>query len=172
MGLLLKSNVLINDKGSAFLADFGLSNVVAETRGPSYVTSSIVGSVRWAAPEHFRISEGSNVSTVTTYGDIYSYGSVMLQVRTMDTTMAKICTIAYSFSRYLLQVLSGKLPYHHLRRDSEVLIKLCKGVHPPRPIELADEYWSLICQCWVEDPCARPSIEEVSERVQHCISHR
>jgi serine/threonine protein kinase len=72
------------------LADFGLSNVVTETRGPSYVTSSIGGSVRWAAPEIFRFSQGSHVSTVTTHGDVYSYGSVMLQVRTVDTTMAKV----------------------------------------------------------------------------------
>jgi hypothetical protein len=42
------------------------------------------GSVRWAAPEHFRISDGNRVSTVTVYGDIYSYGSVMLQVRTIN----------------------------------------------------------------------------------------
>jgi serine/threonine protein kinase len=78
-----KSNILIDSDGKAFLADFGLSNVVAETHGPLYVTSSIGGSVRWAAPEHFRLSEGSHVSTVTTRGDIYSYGSVTLQVRTI-----------------------------------------------------------------------------------------
>ena len=81
--IFIKSNILIDSDGKAFLADFGLSNVVAETHGPLYVTSSIGGSVRWAAPEHFRISEGSHISTVTKYSDIYSYGSVTLQVRTI-----------------------------------------------------------------------------------------
>jgi serine/threonine protein kinase len=73
-----QSNILIDGDGKAFLADFGWSNIIVD--GPSYVTSSIGGSVRWAAPEHFRLSEGSHASTVTTYSDIYSYGSVMLQV--------------------------------------------------------------------------------------------
>ncbi|KIM75199.1 hypothetical protein PILCRDRAFT_681820 [Piloderma croceum F 1598] len=140
-GDLTGSNILIDDKGKALLADFGLSNVVSETRGPSYVTSSIGGSVRWAAPEIFRFSPDSHVSTVTTHGDVYSYGSVMLQV------------------------LSGKLPYHQLRRDSQVLIELYNGLHPPRPPQLADEYWALIRQCWVEDPSARPNIKVLSERV-------
>jgi hypothetical protein len=64
------------------------------------------------------------------------------------------------------QTLSGKLPYYHLRRDSEVLIELHQGVHPLRPPELADEHWALICRCWAEDPNARPDIKEVSECVQ------
>jgi serine/threonine protein kinase len=86
--LFFKSNILLDGDEKACLADFGLSNVVAEACGPLYVTSSIGGSVRWAAPEYFRISEGSSVSTVTTHGDIYSYGSVMLQVRNMMQVLA------------------------------------------------------------------------------------
>ena len=43
-----KSNVLLDSEGKAYLADFGLSNIVAEACGPSYVTSSIGGSIRWA----------------------------------------------------------------------------------------------------------------------------
>jgi serine/threonine protein kinase len=79
--LCLQSNILLDDEGKALLADFGLSNIVVEAYGPSYITSSVGGSVRWAAPEHFRIPDGEHVSTVTTHGDIYSYGSVVLQVR-------------------------------------------------------------------------------------------
>jgi serine/threonine protein kinase len=83
---LCQSNILLDDEGKALLSDFGLSNVVVGARGPLYITSSIGGSVRWAAPENFSISEGDRVSTVTTHGDIYSYGSVMLQVRALNTT--------------------------------------------------------------------------------------
>ena len=87
--LSLKSNILLDSGCKAFLADFGLSKVVAEASSPLYVTSSIGGSIRWAVPECFRISEGSSVSTVTTQGDVYSYGSVMLQVCTI-LVMAKL----------------------------------------------------------------------------------
>ena len=55
--------------------------IIAGSSGPLYITSSSGGSVRWAAPEHFRFSDGSHVSTVMKHGDVYSYGSVMLQVR-------------------------------------------------------------------------------------------
>jgi len=85
LSVSFKSNVLIDGDGKALLADFGLSNVVAETYR-LYVTSSIGGSVRWAAPEHFRLSRDHHVSTVTTHSDIYSYGSVILQVRTIAIT--------------------------------------------------------------------------------------
>ncbi|KIM76337.1 hypothetical protein PILCRDRAFT_826319 [Piloderma croceum F 1598] len=142
-GDLTGSNILFDDEGKALLADFGLSNVVFEACGPSYVTSSIGGSVRWAAPEHFYISDGDRVSTVTTHGDIYSYGSVVLQA------------------------LSGKLPYHYIAKDSEVLITLHHGTHPPRPEDLADNHWELITRCWAEDPHIRPDIRYVSERVQN-----
>ena len=151
--------------GKALLSDFGLSNVVIDASGPSYVTSSIGGSVRWAAPEHFHISDGNHVSTVTTHGDIYSYGSVMLQVHMITATLQNYLLILTCV--HLLQVLSGKLPYHHLTKDSEVLITLHHGAHPPRPQELADEHWELITRCWAEDPRTRPYIKDVLESVQH-----
>lgn len=40
-----------------------------------------LGNVRWAAPELYRISEDDSVPTVSKYSDIYSFGSVMLEVR-------------------------------------------------------------------------------------------
>jgi hypothetical protein len=66
----------------------------------------------------------------------------------------------------LPQVLSGKLPYHHLAKDSEVLIMLHHGAHPPRPQEFVDKHWMLITRCWAEDPRTRPNIKYVSECVQ------
>jgi len=141
-GDLTGSNILIDGERKACLADFGLSNVLVEVHGSSYVTSSIGGSVRWAAPEHFRISRHDCISTVTTHGDISSFGSV------------------------ILQTISGKLPYYHLRKDTEVLIELHQGLRPPRPIEVDDEHWALIRQCWADNPLDRPGITDVAEWVQ------
>jgi len=74
---------------------------VVEACDPSYVTSSIGGSIRWAAPEYFCISAGSRVSTVTTHGDIYSYGSVMLQVRSIASGKVRILSDCYCFQSAL-----------------------------------------------------------------------
>jgi serine/threonine protein kinase len=94
------SNILFDDEGKAFFADFGLSNIVFEAYGPLYVTLSIGGAVRWAAPKHFHISDGNRVSTVTTHSDIYSYGSVMLQVCTLNTTFTNSLLLIPAHSRY------------------------------------------------------------------------
>jgi hypothetical protein len=100
-----------------------------------------------------------------THCDIYSYGSVMLRVRIIITTSQNSSLILICI--HLLQVLSGKLPYHHLAKDSEVLITLHHSAHPPRPQELADEHWELITRCWAEDPRTRPDIKDVFESVQY-----
>ena len=97
---------------------------------------------------------------------VYSYGSVMLQVRAISTILRNSFWLTINLVDFL-QVLSGKLPYHHLLKDTEVLINLHHGVHLPRPAELADEYWALISRCWAENPCTRPDIKEISDCIQH-----
>jgi serine/threonine protein kinase len=98
---------------------------------------------------------------VTSHGDIYSYGSVMLQARTINATK-----FTFLLTLYSLQVLTGKLPYSHLAKDAEVLLTLHYSVHPPRPQKLADEHWALISRCWAKNPRTRPDIKYVYESVQ------
>jgi hypothetical protein len=64
-------------------------------------------------------------------------------------------------------VLSGKLPYHHLKKDTEVLIELHQSVHPLCLSQLVDKHWELICCCWAEYPNTRPNVREIFECVQH-----
>lgn len=80
-GDLTGANILITDNGSACLCDFGLSSIAAEFQGTSYITSTLGGNVRWAAPELYHGIEEGSVSTVNTHSDVYSYGSVTLEVR-------------------------------------------------------------------------------------------
>jgi hypothetical protein len=79
----LQSNVLVYGNGRACLADFGLSTMVLEFIGPSYMTSSIRGNIRWAAAELFEVPEEDEEDaalTLSTECDIYSFGSIFLQV--------------------------------------------------------------------------------------------
>ncbi|OAX36127.1 kinase-like protein [Rhizopogon vinicolor AM-OR11-026] len=82
-GDLTGSNVLVHGNGRACLADFGLSTILTECNGTSYLTSTIKGNIRWTAPELFEVQEdsgedGTMVSLSTEY-DIYSFGSIALQ---------------------------------------------------------------------------------------------
>lgn len=78
---ILQGNILM-DAGKAHLSDFGLSNVMADVRNNSFVSSTVGGAPRWTAPELLHFGTDVNVvPDVTKHSDIYSFGSVALQVR-------------------------------------------------------------------------------------------
>ncbi|XP_019233500.1 PREDICTED: probable LRR receptor-like serine/threonine-protein kinase At3g47570 [Nicotiana attenuata] len=77
---LKPSNVLLDKDMTARVGDFGLSRFLLETSQQTSTretsTIGIKGSVGYAAPEY---GTGSEVST---YGDIYSYGIIILEIIT------------------------------------------------------------------------------------------
>ncbi|OAX32312.1 kinase-like protein [Rhizopogon vinicolor AM-OR11-026] len=80
-GDLTGSNVLVRDDGRACLTDFGLSTMLVEFVGTSYPTDSIRGNMRWAAAELFEEEDEPHIS-LSFECDIYSFGSIILQVLT------------------------------------------------------------------------------------------
>ncbi|KAM3282680.1 putative LRR receptor-like serine/threonine-protein kinase [Capsicum chacoense] len=73
---LKPSNVLLDQDMTACVGDFGLSRFLRETTQSETSTIGVKGSVGYAAPEYGIASE------VTTYGDIYSYGIIILEMLT------------------------------------------------------------------------------------------
>ena len=83
-----QSNVLVYGDGRACLADFGLSTIVMEFIGPSYLTSTIRGNIRWAAAELFEVPEDDveeAAVSLSTECDVYSFGSITLQVSSLHS---------------------------------------------------------------------------------------
>ncbi|KAJ7743314.1 kinase-like protein [Mycena metata] len=157
-GDLTGYNILIDDHHHARLCDFGLSSIVVEFCGTTGLTSCIGGAVRWADAALFRlpssedgIDEGGEIArqpgetepVITTRSDIYSFGSVTLEI------------------------LSGRIPYHYLRQDAQVVIELHKGNKPRRPAVsfVTDAQWAFIQRCWASDPLQRPDAAEVMRAV-------
>ncbi|KAL0946368.1 hypothetical protein HGRIS_012599 [Hohenbuehelia grisea] len=133
-GDLTGSNVLISEDGTACLSDFGSSTILAD-QDSSYYTSCTHGNPRWSAPEIYRTD---GLPAITTYSDIYSFGSIMLQV------------------------LSGRIPYHYIKADVQVLVYLLQRIRPQRPPDfMTDFHWSFIQRCWMSSPRARPTADEV-----------
>ncbi|PPQ91942.1 LOW QUALITY PROTEIN: hypothetical protein CVT25_000985 [Psilocybe cyanescens] len=140
-GDLTTGNILM-DGGKAHLSDFGLSNVMAEVRNNSFLSSTVGGAPRWTAPELLHVGTDVNkVPTVTKECDIYSFGSVVLQV------------------------ISGRIPYEDILSDIHVILQLINGGDPPRPAEplLSDGFWDFIVLCWSRNPFMRPQIDQVRE---------
>ncbi|KLO18710.1 kinase-like protein [Schizopora paradoxa] len=137
-GDLKASNILISDDGQALLSDFGISTLIEDATGSScWSSSSCLGSVRWMAFELVKPEEEEH-SQLTTWCDIWSFGSTMLEI------------------------LSGKLPYSHRKNDIQVFFEVSRGIRPHRDgTEIPHEIWSFISSCWSDTPAQRPTATEV-----------
>ncbi|KAG1781802.1 kinase-like domain-containing protein [Suillus placidus] len=138
-GDLTGNNILIGNDRTAYLADFGLSGTLTQLPGMTYLEkiSCHPGAVRWTAPELFSAEE--TASAVTTRSDIYSFGSIMLQV------------------------LTGDVPWPHLINAAAILRKVVfeEETHPrPDDNRVTDQHWRFMTLCWSKEPDARPSAGE------------
>lgn len=76
---ILQANILHDGGDHACIADFGLSRLARDLELPSTSQlSSIGGALRYTAPELYTF--GDVIPCVTLYSDIYSFGSIALEV--------------------------------------------------------------------------------------------
>ncbi|KAG1726577.1 kinase-like protein, partial [Suillus lakei] len=138
-GDLTGSNVLIYDNGRACIGGFGLSTIIPEFIGTSYSTSELRGNIRWAAAELFEVLENDEEGiSLSTECDIYSFGSITLQVLTCEA------------------------PYYNVKKDIVVLGQVLRGMKPVPPKEspIAPRHWEFIQRCWLPR-ASRPSAAEI-----------
>ncbi|KAG1731190.1 kinase-like domain-containing protein [Suillus paluster] len=142
-GNLTAHNVLIDSRGNAYVTDFGLSMLLAECDGLSFEAYQ-PGSIRWVAPELINLAE-EEVEKPTTCSDVYSFGSVALQV------------------------LSGKLPYHWLEDPLHIMAARYKGTHPMEADSSVDrQHIPFLQGCWSK-PSDRPTIDHVLGYVRSAL---
>ncbi|KAG1720957.1 kinase-like domain-containing protein [Suillus occidentalis] len=150
-GDITGANILIDKRGHARLIDFGLSTIVQPLIDRSHLAISSVrhGAIRYAAPE-LVLSDGTRESPVPLEKtDIYSFGCIMLEV------------------------LSGRLPWSEIQRETRIIVTMSQGCGPQRPDghpAIIDLDWNFIQKCLQFKPELRPSAEEVLEFVLHRFS--
>jgi serine/threonine protein kinase len=139
-GNLSGNNVLIDSWGKACLTDFGLSTICGGlAQSAVYIGSP--GAIRWAAPELI-IGTGQHS---TFESDIYSFGSIMLQV------------------------FSGKLPWSEVAAEHLIIKKLTDRQIPRRPSNISQIHWDFIRSCWSPSPfnsthpSSRPSASRIND---------
>ncbi|KAJ6529709.1 kinase-like domain-containing protein [Mycena capillaripes] len=149
-GDLHPGNILIGDDGRAQLTDFGLSMIVPDFEGTSYMTmSGIAGAVRWAAPEVFRIRPNGDTSlNVSTMSDVYSFGGIMYQV------------------------LCGEIPFANITSDLRVMFAvITDGQRPQQSRAISTTNWEFIWKCWDGEPTRRPSLMQILEFLEQVFNH-
>ncbi|KAL4387008.1 hypothetical protein GQ457_09G000270 [Hibiscus cannabinus] len=138
------SNILLNDKFEARVADFGLSRLILPYH--THVTTELVGTLGYIPPEY------GQAWVATLRGDVYSFGVVMLELltgrRPMDMSRPKA-------SRELV------LWVQRLRsegKQDEVFDPLLKGKGSDEEmLQVLD----VACMCINQNPFKRPTIQEV-----------
>ncbi|KAF8844767.1 kinase-like protein [Paxillus ammoniavirescens] len=144
-GDLHSGNVLVDENGRACLTDFGLSLIIQDFVGTSYLKSGVCGSLRYADPELVR--------------QVYGDGRMVYPTKPSDI---------YSFGGLMLYVLCGKHPYEGIR-ETLITGSILSGRRPLSPLDderLSPGYRSLIQQCWNSQENTRPSVEDILTSLQ------
>lgn len=67
--------------------------------------------------------------------------------------------------------MTGDKPFNHLRHPVSVILQRRDGLKPVRPGPevtargLDDKMWALMERCWVDEPDARPTIQEILDEL-------
>ena len=134
----LKANVLVDQTGSARLADFGLLTIISDPANRLSSSSNAQGgTVRWMSPELVTPEPpGSEKNRPTKSSDCYALGMV------------------------IYETIGGQVPFHE-HADLTVFVKVMKGDYPTRGVKFTESLWKMLESCWDFRPDARPGIEDV-----------
>ncbi|PON34303.1 Mitogen-activated protein kinase kinase kinase [Parasponia andersonii] len=145
------SNILLDAAYNAKLSDFGLAKL-GPVNGNSHVTTRIMGTYGYAAPEY--------VATGHLYlkSDVFGFGVVLLELltglRALDTNRPSGEHVLVDWARPSLT-------------EKKKLRKIMdKGLGEEYPLKGAMQAADLIIKCLESDPKSRPSMEVVLETLE------
>jgi serine/threonine protein kinase len=145
--LVFQSDPSDPKKNLVKLTDFGLtraSSLYAVVDSPTRTTMTIIP-LRYAAPELLRNTTSLNYSEKS---DIFSMGVLMWE--------------ACSY---------GELPYSSLEIDDDVLREKLNDRRLSRPKLCSDQQWTIINECWHQNPGDRPDFERLKKRLKPISSN-
>ena len=148
----------------ACLADFGFITMVLDPGQPMSCDSQLEGgTAMFMSPELLVPSRfGFTKSVPMPEADFYAFGLVIYQV------CGEVC--GYLLSTYIVQVLTGELPFPGLRL-LEIASNVVQGVRPTKPrgasaIKFSDSLWSFVQRCWDNKMELRPKVAEVVAQLE------
>ncbi|THH29179.1 hypothetical protein EUX98_g5005 [Antrodiella citrinella] len=148
-GDLHGGNILIDNRGSVRLTDFGMG-LYADASPHKYASKHGGGAFQYRAPElHDPEEFDRDDSRPTVESDIFAFACVCIELYTEHLPFEGASNFAVS-------------------KD------VVNGLRPPRPVTkdgvvVSDRLWSLIEHCWSQQPEDRPSAQFVEEKLRAII---
>ncbi|KAH0906402.1 hypothetical protein HID58_038229 [Brassica napus] len=138
------SNILLDEKFEAHLADFGLARLLRPY--DTHVTTDLVGTLGYIPPEY------SQALIATCRGDVYSFGVVLLELvtgcRPVEVCKGKGCR----------DLVSRVFRMKDEKREAELIdATMREDVEEKEVLEMLE----IACKCIDHDPRRRPFIEDV-----------
>ncbi|KAJ8761358.1 hypothetical protein K2173_001487 [Erythroxylum novogranatense] len=153
------SNVLLDENLLAHLGDFGISKLLGETI--SLIQTKTLATVGYMAPEY-----GSQ-GIVSTSGDVYSYGIMMMETFTRKKPTDEMFNGEMSLKQWVLNSLSAGIIVKTI--DNNLITT--EGEQFAAKEECLSSIMSLALQCCEESPDMRIEMKEVLRRMQQIQRH-
>ncbi|KAL0057165.1 MAP kinase kinase kinase [Marasmius tenuissimus] len=123
---------------------------------PAASSGAVKGSTRWMAPEMYSLVMGADVD-----------GSAKEKGAKEDKSPRDI----YAFACTVLEIMTGKPPFHNLLEAAVLYQVGFRRIKPERPSEgwCPDHIWNLAELCWDGDPLRRPKAKALQGYLQRLI---
>ncbi|XP_075511721.1 putative serine/threonine-protein kinase PIX13 [Primulina tabacum] len=142
------SNILLDEEFNAKLSDFGLAKL-GPIDGNSHISTNIVGTFGYAAPEYMATGR------LYVKSDVFGFGVVLLEIITglqvIDHNRPNMQTNLVEWAKPMLT------------RKNKLKKLIDPRLNDEYPPKAAFQVSELILQCLEPDPKCRPNMEEVSE---------
>lgn len=147
------SNILLNESFNSRLSDFGLARYGPSEEGKQHVSTRVMGTYGYCAPEYALTGQ------LTTMSDVYSFGVVFLEIitgrRAVDVDLP-------SSEQHLVQW--AEPLFRDKKRFVEMADPLLEGNFPKKGLYQA---LAVAGMCLQEDDTSRPSISDVVTALEY-----
>ncbi|XP_030647288.1 tyrosine-protein kinase JAK2 [Chanos chanos] len=147
---LATRNILVESEQRVKIGDFGLTKVLPQDKEYYKVREPGESPIFWYAPESLTDSKFSVAS------DVWSFGVVLYELFTYSDKLSSPPTVFMSMMGVDKQ---GQTIVYHL------IELLRRGSRLPQPVGCPSEMYSLMQECWENDPNLRPSFKDLALHV-------